>query len=304
MTNHPPDSNPSPRKPDWLKVKFPSQDGYFSVSAVLRRHGLNTICRSAQCPNRTECWTERTATFLILGDVCTRNCAFCAVSKGRPAPPEADEPERVAEAAVSLGLRYVVVTSVTRDDLPDGGAAHFARVIRALRDGIPGVRVETLIPDFAGAEAPLRTVIEANPDVLAHNVETVESFYPRIGRPAAAYRRSLDVLRRAGGLGAAAVKSGLMIGLGETPADLTRTMSDLRTAGCGLLTIGQYLQPSRRHAPVVRYWTPTEFEALRREALALGFAGVESGPLVRSSYHAHKLHAAAPAGPTPPGAEA
>jgi lipoic acid synthetase len=287
-----------------LKVKFPSQEGYFSVSALLRRQGLNTICRSAQCPNRAECWTERTATFLILGDVCTRNCAFCAVAKGRPGPVGADEPERVAEAAASLGLRYVVVTSVTRDDLPDGGASHFVGVIRALRSRIPGVRVETLIPDFAGAEAPLRAVLEAAPDVLAHNIETVESFYPRIGRPAEAYRRSLDVLRRAGVFGAAAVKSGLMIGLGETPAEVSRTMADLRESGCGLLTIGQYLQPTRRHAPVARYAAPAEFESLRLEALALGFAGVESGPLVRSSYHAPRLLGASPAAPKAAAAEA
>lgn len=291
MTNHPPDSTPSPRKPDWLKVKFPSQEGYFSVSALLREHGLNTICRSAQCPNRAECWTDRTATFLILGDVCTRNCAFCAVAKGAPASPEADEPDRVAEASAALGLRYVVVTSVTRDDLPDGGASHFARVIRSLRARIPGVKVETLVPDFAGEATALRTVLDAAPDVLAHNVETVEAFYPRIDRPAAGYRRSLDVLRRAAAHGPALVKSGLMIGLGETAADLSRTLADLRSAGCALLTIGQYLQPSKRHAPVARYWTPAEFESLRREALGLGFAGVESGPLVRSSFHASRLHA-------------
>ncbi len=274
-----------------MKVKFPSQDDYFSVSALLRKHGLNTICRSAQCPNRAECWTERTATFLILGDVCTRNCAFCAVAKGAPAPPEPDEPGRVAEASASLGLRYVVVTSVTRDDLPDGGASHFARVIRSLRSRIPGVKVETLVPDFAGDETSLQIVLDAAPDVLAHNVETVEAFYPRIGRPAAGYRRSLDVLRRAAARGPALVKSGLMIGLGETPADLSRTMADLRSAGCALLTIGQYLRPSKLHAPVARYWTPAEFESLRREALTLGFTGVESGPLVRSSFHAAHLHA-------------
>jgi lipoic acid synthetase len=274
-----------------LKVKFPSQDDYFSVSALLRKHGLNTICRSAQCPNRAECWTERTATFLILGDVCTRNCAFCAVAKGAPAPPDPGEPDRVAEASASLGLRYVVVTSVTRDDLPDGGSSHFARVIRSLRSRIPGVKVETLIPDFAGDETSLQIVLDAAPDVLAHNLETVEAFYPRIGRPAAGYRRSLDVLRRAAARGPALVKSGLMIGLGETPADLSRTMADLRSAGCALLTIGQYLRPSKLHAPVARYWTPAEFESLRREALTLGFAGVESGPLVRSSFHAAHLHA-------------
>jgi lipoic acid synthetase len=280
-----------------LKVKFPSQDDYFSVSALLQKHGLNTICRSAQCPNRAECWTERTATFLILGDVCTRNCAFCAVTKGAPVSPEPDEPERVAEAAASLGLRYVVVTSVTRDDLPDGGAAHFARVIGALRARIPGVRVETLIPDFAGLEAPLRAVLEAGPDVLAHNLETVEPFYARIGRPAANYRRSIEVLRRAKSLGPAAVKSGLMIGLGETEDELRRALAELRQTGCDLLTIGQYLRPSKSHAPVARYYTPDDFDRLRREALGLGFAGVESGPLVRSSFRAHKLHAVLAGGP-------
>jgi lipoyl synthase len=297
LTNHPPDTILSPRKPDWLKVKFPSQDDYFSVSALLQKHGLNTICRSAQCPNRAECWTERTATFLILGDVCTRSCAFCAVTKGAPVSPATDEPERVAEAAASLGLRYVVVTSVTRDDLPDGGAAHFARVIGALRARIPGVRVETLIPDFAGLEAPLRAVLEAGPDVLAHNLETVEPFYVRIGRPAAGYRRSLEVLRRAKALGPAVVKSGLMIGLGEAEDDLRRALTDLRATGCDLLTIGQYLRPSKSHAPVARYYTPDEFERLRLDALGLGFAGVESGPLVRSSFHAHKLHAVLAGGP-------
>ncbi len=290
MTNHPPDTIPSPRKPDWLKVKFPSQDDYFSVSALLRKYGLNTICRSAQCPNRAECWTERTATFLILGDVCTRNCGFCAVTKGVPPPPATDEPERVAEAAADLGLRYVVVTSVTRDDLPDGGAGHFARVIEALRARIPGVRIETLIPDFAGREESLQTVLAARPDVLAHNVETVEAFYPRIGRPASGYRRSLEVLRRAAAHGSAVTKSGLMVGLGESEDDLRRTLADLRAADCALLTIGQYLRPSRSHAPIARYYTPAEFDRLRAEALALGFSGVESGPLVRSSFHAHKLH--------------
>jgi lipoic acid synthetase len=196
----------------------------------------------------------------------------------------------VAEAAADLGLRYVVVTSVTRDDLPDGGAAHFARVIEALRTRIPGVRVETLIPDFAGRAESLQTVLAARPDVLAHNVETVAAFYPRIGRPASGYGRSLEVLRRAAAHRSAVIKSGLMVGLGESEDDLRRTLADLRASDCALLTIGQYLRPSRSHVPIARYYTPAEFERLREEALALGFSGVESGPLVRSSFHAHKLH--------------
>ncbi len=279
------------RKPDWLKVRFPSEPDYFAVSSLLRRHGLNTICRSAQCPNRGECWSERTATFLVLGEVCTRACAFCAVPKGKPVPPDADEPARLAEAAAALGLRYVVVTSVTRDDLPDGGAGHFAAVIRALRARIPGVRVETLIPDFAGLEAPLRKVLETGPDVLNHNLETVESLYPAIGRPSPRYRRSLDLLRRAKDLGAL-TKSGLMIGLGETTAEIETAFADLRQAGCDLLTVGQYLRPSTGHAPVARYYEPGEFGRLADAARSLGFAGVEAGPLVRSSFHASKLHAA------------
>ncbi len=289
MTNHPPDPVESSRKPDWLKVKFPSQEEYFAVSALLRKHGLHTICRSAQCPNRTECWSEKTATFLILGDVCTRNCAFCAVSKGTPAPPSHDESAQVAEAAAALGLKYVVVTSVTRDDLADGGAAQFAAVIGALRARIPGVLIETLVPDFRGAVEPLALVLGAGPDILNHNLETVESFYPRIGRPAANYRRSLGVLRRAKDMGAT-TKSGLMIGLGEAEDELRRTLVDLREAGCDLLTIGQYLQPTRTHPSVIRYYTPDEFRRWRDEALLVGFRDAEAGPLVRSSFHAHKLY--------------
>jgi lipoyl synthase len=288
LTTHPPDPVESSRKPDWLKVKFPSQEEYFAVSALLQKHGLHTICRSAQCPNRAECWSEKTATFLILGDICTRNCAFCAVGKGTPAPLSPDEPAQVAAAAAALGLRYVVVTSVTRDDLADGGAAQFAAAIGALRQRIPGVKIETLIPDFAGAEEPLALVLGAGPDVLNHNLETVESFYPRIGRPAANYRRSLGVLRRAKAMGAV-TKSGLMIGLGEEEDDLRTALADLRAAGCDLLTIGQYLRPTRTHPAVAKYYTPEEFRRWRDAALSLGFREVESGPLVRSSFHAHKL---------------
>jgi lipoic acid synthetase len=299
LTNHPPDPVESSRKPDWLKVKFPSQEEYFAVSALLRKHGLHTICRSAQCPNRTACWSEKTATFLILGEVCTRNCAFCAVSKGTPAPPSPDEPAQVAEAAAALGLKYAVITSVTRDDLADGGAAHFAAVIGALRARIPGVLVETLVPDFQGAAGPLALVLEAGPDILNHNLETVESFYPRIGRPAANYRRSLGVLRRAKDMGAT-TKSGLMIGLGEAEDEMRRTLHDLRQAGCDLLTIGQYLRPTRTHAPVAKYHTPDEFRRWRDEALLLGFRDAETGPLVRSSFHAHKLYETLAAAQDPP----
>jgi len=277
-------------KPPWLKVRFPSDEAFFSVSALLERHGLHTVCRSARCPNIGECWAERTATFLILGDVCTRGCAFCAVAKGRPAAVDPGEPGRLAEAAASLGLGYVVVTSVTRDDLPDGGAGHYAATIGALRRRIPGVQVEVLIPDFGGNPEALRTVTEAAPDVLAHNLEATASVYPRINRPAGHYRRSLDLLRRAAADGAV-VKSGLMLGLGETEEDIEGAFADLREAGCRLLTLGQYLQPTRGHAPVARYYPPEDFVRLKRRALALGFAGVAAGPLVRSSYRARELAA-------------
>jgi len=283
-------------KPRWLKVRFPSDEAYFSVSSLLSRLGLQTICRSARCPNIGECWAERTATFLILGNTCTRSCAFCAVAKGAPTPLDADEPGRVAEAAAALGLRYAVATSVTRDDLPDGGAGHFAATIAALRAKIPGVRVEVLIPDFQGDTTALRRVVDAGPDVLNHNLETTSSMYPRINRPAAHYQRSLDVLRRAGTWGAV-TKSGLMIGLGESEAEVDRTLRDLREAGVRLLTIGQYLQPTRDHAPVARYFPPEEFDRRRDFALGLGFEGVEAGPLVRSSYHASRLFAAPPSPP-------
>ena len=285
-----PEEAPPAKKPPWLRIQFPSQTSYFSVSSLLERHNLNTICRSARCPNISECWSQKTATFLILGNVCTRACAFCAVKKGRPGPPPADEPAAVAEAAASLNLSYVVVTSVTRDDLPDGGASRFVETIEALRKRIPGVKIEVLIPDFGGDESALLRVVHASPDVLNHNLETTEDLYPKINRSAAGYARSLDVLRRAKA-GGAVTKSGLMIGLGETEEALPRTLADLRGAGCELLTIGQYLRPSPEHAPVVRYYSPEEFDGLKRQALGLGFLAVESGPLVRSSFHAHQLFA-------------
>ena len=271
---------------------MPSHAEFFRVADILKGERLNTICRSARCPNIGHCWERRTATFLILGTTCTRTCGFCAVAKGVPALPEPDEPERVAEAARSLGLRYVVVTSVTRDDLADGGAAHFARTIRAVREANPAAKVEALVPDFGGDAGALDVVLEAGPDILNHNLETVEALYPRIGRPLGNYRRSLGVLAAAAAAGAR-TKSGLMLGLGEGPDDVDRSLADLRRAGCGLLTLGQYLQPSAANPPVSRYYPPREFDALRERALAMGFLEVAAGPLVRSSFEADRLYEAA-----------
>ncbi len=277
------------KKPSWLRVKFPSESNFFRVSRILKKEGLHTICQSAKCPNISECWSKRTATFLILGDICTRGCAFCAVKKGNPHPPSLDEPYQVAEAVDRLGLRYAVLTSVTRDDLSDGGAFLFAETIDALKNRIPGIKVEVLIPDFQGDERALETVIQAQPDVLNHNLETTEPSYPRIRRPAENYRRSLQVLKMAREKGAV-TKSGLMVGLGETKEEILQSFSDLRNASCQLLTIGQYLQPTRAHSPVRKYYSPTEFKELKNTALDFGFMGVESGPLVRSSYMSHRMY--------------
>lgn len=276
------------KKPSWLKMKLPSEQNFFHVSSILKKEGLHTICQSAKCPNTSECWSKKTATFLLLGDVCTRECAFCAVKKGLPLGPSSDESFQVAEAAALMGLRYAVITSVTRDDLPDGGASVFAETIEALKERIPGVKVEILIPDFQGNERALKTVVSAQPDILNHNIETTESGYPRIRRPAENYKRSLKILEKSKELGAV-TKSGLMVGLGESREEIILTLSDLRKASCDLLTIGQYLQPSRSHAPVWKYYSPSEFEELRETALEFGFRDVESGPLVRSSYMAHRM---------------
>jgi lipoyl synthase len=272
-----------------LKVRLPSHGEYFRVAEIVRAGDLHTICQSARCPNIGECWERRTATFLVLGDVCTRNCGFCAVAKGTPRPPDPDEPARVAAAVAALGLTYAVVTSVTRDDLPDGGAAAFAAVLAAIRARSPRTRIEALIPDFGGDRAALGTVLAARPKVLNHNVETTESLYPSIRRPRENYRRSLGVLAAAKA-GGALTKSGLMIGLGESEADILRTFGDLRGVGCELLTIGQYLQPSAAHPAVARYYTPGEFEAFAATAWHSGFREVVSGPLVRSSYEAGRLY--------------
>lgn len=279
------------KKPAWLKVKLPSHSTYFQVARILKGHGLHTICQSARCPNIGECWERRTATFLILGNICTRNCGFCAVSKGQPLPLDESEPESVLQAVKEMNLRYAVITSVTRDDLPDGGARHFARTIELIKKKSPETRVEILIPDFRGEERWLARVLEAGPDVLNHNLETTLSLYPRINRPEAAYFRSLRVIELAARMGAV-TKSGLMVGLGESARDLERALRDLREAGCQLLTIGQYLQPGPRQVPVVRYYSPEEFSAWRELALKVGFRQVVAGPLVRSSYLAENLYEA------------
>jgi lipoic acid synthetase len=277
------------KKPPWLKVKLPTHENYFYVSQLLKKHGLHTICQSAKCPNVSECWAHKTATFLILGDICTRACAFCAVTKGEPSPPSKEEPKRVAEAIAELGLQYVVITSVTRDDLPDGGAALFVSTLKAIKKRIPGIRIEVLIPDFNGDEKALRTVITSYPDVVNHNIEVPEAIYPLINRPVLNYRRSLEVLERAKAMGAT-TKSGLMIGLGEKKHDIYQTFNDLRAVSCDLLTLGQYLQPSRLNPPTKRYYTPEEFAELKSIALECGFSQVESGPLVRSSYGAFRMY--------------
>ncbi len=277
------------KKPSWLKVKFPSEHNFFHVSNILKREKLHTICQSAQCPNISECWSKKTATFLILGTICTRECSFCAVEKGLPVESLSDESSQVADAADLLGLRYVVITSVTRDDLSDGGASVFAETIDVLKKRIPGVKVEVLIPDFQGKERALETVIHARPDILNHNIETAESCYPLIRRPVDNYKRSLGVLLNAKELGAE-TKSGIIVGLGETREEIIQTFADIRETSCSLLTIGQYLQPSRSHAPVRKYYSPSEFAELRTIALEFGFRDVVSGPLVRSSYMAHRMY--------------
>ena len=253
---------------------------------LLGRLHLPTVCDSARCPNRGECFSHHTATFLILGDICTRGCAFCAVKKGKPLSLEVDEPQRLARAVAELGLRHVVITSVTRDDLPDGGAAHYARVVSALRQHCPGVRVELLVPDFAGSREALATVLASGPDILAHNLETVPRLYPLVRR-GADYERSLKVLEQAKELAPKIItKSGLMLGLGEESPEVEAVLRDLRQVACDMLTLGQYLSPSLHHVPVARYVNPDEFASRQRQALALGFKSVAAGPLVRSSYKA------------------
>jgi lipoic acid synthetase len=286
-------SKPQRRHPEWIKARLPSGENYTELKNLMRTQSLNTVCEEARCPNIGECWEQRTATVMILGDTCTRACGFCAVKTGRPTWNDEDEPRRVGEAVAKLGLEHVVITSVARDDLPDGGAHIFAETIRALRRESPGMGVEVLIPDFNGEDPPLRAVMEAGPDILNHNVETVERLQKPV-RKRARYGRSLGVLSHAkamaleinGRLGTVHTKSSLMVGLGERRDELTQVFHDLRDHDVDILTIGQYLRPTVGHLPVERYVHPDEFAEMKDEALALGFKHVESGPLVRSSYHA------------------
>ncbi len=275
-------------KPEWLRAKAPVGDNFHNLKQLARGLGLHTVCESAQCPNIGECWNHHTATFMLLGDICTRRCGFCAVPKGRPQAIDWDEPRRVAEAVARLGLKHAVITSVNRDDDNIGGAQIFAETIREVRRLVPDCRVEVLIPDFQGLEEALGIVLEASPDVLNHNTETVPRLY-RAVRSGARYQRTLDLLANAKRLaGEMVTKSGVMVGLGETSEELIEVFRDLGSRGVDILTIGQYLRPSRDHLPIARFYTPGEFQFLKDEAMRFGFRHVESGPLVRSSYHAHE----------------
>lgn len=276
------------RKPGWLKVRAPGGPRYMRLKGRMREWNLHSVCEEARCPNIGECWEEATATFMILGDVCTRNCGYCAIAHGRPAWEDREEPERIGRAAADLGLDYIVITSVNRDDLADGGAAHWAATIRAVRSQAPRCRVEALVPDFQGMAASLEAVMAAGPDVLNHNTETVPRLYP-VARSGGRYARTLELFRRARAAAPRLVtKSGLILGLGETRAELSATLRDLRGVDVAILTLGQYLRPSPTHLPVARYYHPDEFAELAEEGRALGFAHVEAGPLVRSSYHARR----------------
>ena len=278
-------SNPI-RKPDWLKIKLPRGDNYLKVKGILEEKGLHTICSSGKCPNMGECWNAGTATFMILGDICTRSCKFCATKTGKPMPVDANEPEKIADSIKHLALKHVVITSVDRDDLPDGGSAIWAATVRKVKELNPGTTLETLIPDFGGNSEQLQTVIKSAPDIISHNLETVRRLTPQI-RSAAQYDRSLEVLRQIAASGLRA-KSGIMVGLGETDAEVLDLMDDLRKVGCSIFTIGQYLQPTPNHLAVVEYIHPDVFEKYRVAGIEKGFTHVESKPLVRSSYHAEK----------------
>ncbi|HEY6061254.1 MAG TPA: lipoyl synthase [Gemmatimonadales bacterium] len=285
-------ATPAARKPAWLKVKAPGGATYLSVQRMMRDLRLHTVCEEAHCPNIGECWEHRAATFMIMGDVCTRNCAYCAVAHGTPAPLDLEEPARLAAAVEQMGLRHVVITSVDRDDLEFGGAEIFAACLTEIRRRLPDTTVEVLIPDFKGSAAALRLVMDAAPDILNHNLETIERLY-RIARPGGRYPRALELLRRARTMRPDGLtKSGLMCGLGEEWDELLVAMRDLRAQDVDILTLGQYLRPSESHLPIARWYTPDEFAELRRIGLALGFRHVESGPLVRSSYHAWEQVAA------------
>ncbi|KAB8142472.1 lipoyl synthase [Chloroflexia bacterium SDU3-3] len=281
------DQPAAPRRPDWLRVRAPTGENYTDVRSLIREKRLHTVCEEARCPNMGECWNHRTATFLLLGDVCTRGCRYCAIAKGKPAPIDEQEPERIADAVEHLRLKHAVLTSVNRDDAPDGGAHIFAESIRLIRQRLPDCKVEVLIPDFEGNWDALAVVMQARPDVLNHNIETVPRLFRRF-RPKASYTQSLELLRRARELGGGVVtKSGIMVGAGEQPAEVIEVMDDLRSMDVDVITIGQYLAPTSSHWPIDRYVTPAEFQMYREEGARRGFRHVESGPLVRSSYHAH-----------------
>jgi lipoic acid synthetase len=284
QTPHPTDS----RKPPWLKVRAPGGPNFIRLKGLMRQWNLHSVCEEARCPNVGECWEDLTATFMILGDVCTRNCGYCAVAHGRPVWEDREEPLRVGRAVAELGLEHVVITSVNRDDLADGGAAHFAATVRAIRREAPACRVELLIPDFQGDAAALATVVEARPDILNHNTETVPRLY-KVARHGGRYERTLEIFRRARRLAPEMLtKSGIIVGLGEERPELLDTMRDVRAADVDILTLGQYLRPSSGHLPVARYYRPEEFAELEAAGRAMGFAHVEAGPLVRSSYHAKR----------------
>ena len=282
------DELPRGGKPEWLKVRAPGSENYLRLKGLMRTLNLHTVCEEANCPNIGECWHHGTATFMILGDTCTRSCGYCNVTHGTPKAPDAQEPANVAHAIQTMELAYVVVTSVDRDDLPDGGASHFARTIAETRTRIPSCRVEVLIPDFKGDEAALKTVLDARPDVLNHNIETVPRLY-RTARPGGRYERALELLDRSRRYAPAIpTKSGLMVGLGEETDEVIETLRDLSSVGTRIVTIGQYLRPSLANLPMVRYYSPSEFAEFKRIGLEMGIGHVESGPLVRSSYHAHE----------------
>jgi lipoic acid synthetase len=274
------------RKPDWLKIRLPKTNEYHVLNDLIAKSNLHTICSSGKCPNMGECWAAGTATFMILGDICTRGCKFCNVTTGKPFPPDADEPQKLAEAIQFLTLRHAVITSVDRDDLPDGGAQHWADTILKIKELNPDVTIETLIPDFDAKHALLDVVIQGKPDIISHNLETVARLTPEV-RTKAQYKTSLETLRYLAEKGIT-TKSGIMLGLGETKEEILETMDDLLSVNCFIMTIGQYLQPSTNNLPVERYVTPEEFEELKQIGLNKGFRFVESGPLVRSSYHAEK----------------
>ena len=287
LTRVPQPSSSPPRKPGWLKVKAPGGRNYADIKALMREHRLHTVCEEARCPNIGECWEHKAATFMILGDVCTRNCAYCAVAHGTPAPFDAAEPARLAEAVAAMQLQHVVITSVDRDDLPNGGAEAFAACVREIRARLPETSVEVLIPDFKGSERALQIVMDAAPDILNHNLETAERLY-RLARPGGNYRRALTLLASARRMGGpdALTKSGIILGMGEEWDEVVTCMHDLRRSDVNILTLGQYLRPSDGHLPIARYYTPDEFAELRDIGHGIGFRHVEASPLTRSSYHA------------------